>query len=38
MISAFASVDNLTNNHAYEFSNAYAAAGRVTMFGLRAHY
>ena len=34
-ISSFLSVDNLTNNYAYERSNADAVRGRLTVGGLR---
>jgi len=38
VMSSFVSVDNLTNNTAYELGNAFPVHGRVTMVGLRIAY
>ncbi len=38
IVSAFLSVDNLTNNDAYEYANSMTALGRTTMLGVRAQY
>jgi outer membrane receptor protein involved in Fe transport len=37
-VSAFISVDNLTDNHAYEFLNNEPVTGRLTMVGVRCRY
>lgn len=38
LFTGFISVDNLTNNQAYELSNINAVWGRLTTFGFRAQY
>ena len=37
-VSGFVTVDNLTNNQAYEFLNLIPVLGRITMVGVRARY
>ena len=37
-LSAYVSVDNLTNNIAYQGYDVLPVEGRVTMVGLRVHY
>ena len=37
-LSGFISVDNLTNNNAYELANIYSVMGRITTIGLRVQY
>lgn len=37
-VSGFASIDNLTNNDDYEYSNSTPILGRVSMVGLRVRY
>jgi outer membrane receptor protein involved in Fe transport len=38
LVTAFATVDNLTNNEAYEFWNYHPVLGRTTTAGLQFHY
>jgi len=37
-LSGFASVDNLSNNKAYELDNLSPVTGRVTAIGFQFHY